>query len=201
MVMSTSTTNLEAKGQEAKVMSVNMPAPINQSVVSLSSVLFVSRQITKSSQGKQFLVRVSTLVTVERKYSPIKRRSEPVFKEKSDILGYYGAMSILISDGPCLLRALYVFNVLARFQFLQLYRSLLVLLTHSPALSGIACIALSFVDAHGHPLQGSTQDCTPLQRSENCITPPHIDHFDELTSVVKVDSIFVSSGTSQHNSE
>ncbi|XP_053286297.1 KICSTOR complex protein SZT2 isoform X1 [Pleuronectes platessa] len=58
---------------------------------------------------------------------------------------------------------------------------------------GIACIALSFVDAHGHPLQGSTQDCTTLQRSENCITAPHIDHFDELTSVVKVDSIFISS--------
>ncbi|XP_062252253.1 KICSTOR complex protein SZT2 isoform X5 [Platichthys flesus] len=58
---------------------------------------------------------------------------------------------------------------------------------------GIACIALSFVDAHGHPLQGSTQDCTTIQRSENCITAPQIDHFDELTSVVKVDSIFISS--------
>ncbi|XP_069378746.1 KICSTOR complex protein SZT2 isoform X8 [Paralichthys olivaceus] len=58
---------------------------------------------------------------------------------------------------------------------------------------GIACIALSFVDAHGRPFHGSTQDCATLQRSENCIIPPHIDHFDELTSVAKVDSIPVSS--------
>ncbi|XP_035504823.1 KICSTOR complex protein SZT2 isoform X3 [Scophthalmus maximus] len=58
---------------------------------------------------------------------------------------------------------------------------------------GIACIALSFVDAHGHPLQGPAQDCGTLQRSENRITPLHPDNFDELTTVVKVDSIIVSS--------
>ncbi|XP_039985268.1 KICSTOR complex protein SZT2 isoform X7 [Xiphias gladius] len=58
---------------------------------------------------------------------------------------------------------------------------------------GIACITLSFVDAHGRPLQVPTQDSTTLQRSENCINPLHPDHFDELTTVVKVDSIAVSS--------
>ncbi|XP_029355137.1 KICSTOR complex protein SZT2 isoform X2 [Echeneis naucrates] len=56
---------------------------------------------------------------------------------------------------------------------------------------GIACIALSFLDAQGHPLQ--VQDCATLQKSENCVTLLHSDHFEELTTVVKVDSIPVSS--------
>ncbi|XP_044217594.1 KICSTOR complex protein SZT2 isoform X5 [Thunnus albacares] len=60
---------------------------------------------------------------------------------------------------------------------------------------GIACIALSFVDATGRPLQVPAQDCATLQRSENCAIALHPDHFDELTTVVKVDSINVSSCT------
>ncbi|XP_054872770.1 KICSTOR complex protein SZT2 isoform X6 [Amphiprion ocellaris] len=60
---------------------------------------------------------------------------------------------------------------------------------------GIACIALSFVDAHGRPLQLPAQDCAALQKSENCTIPLDPDHFDELTTVVKVESINVSSGT------
>ncbi|KAK5869415.1 hypothetical protein PBY51_024133 [Eleginops maclovinus] len=58
---------------------------------------------------------------------------------------------------------------------------------------GIACIALSFVDAHSRPLQVPVQDCTALQRSENCTTPLHPDHFDELTTVGRVDSVNMSS--------
>ncbi|XP_059197167.1 KICSTOR complex protein SZT2 isoform X2 [Centropristis striata] len=58
---------------------------------------------------------------------------------------------------------------------------------------GIACIALSFVDANGRPLQVPVQDCAALQRSENCTTPLHPDNFDELTAVGKVDSINISS--------
>ncbi|XP_023249147.1 KICSTOR complex protein SZT2 [Seriola lalandi dorsalis] len=60
---------------------------------------------------------------------------------------------------------------------------------------GIACIALSFVDARGHPLQVPAHDGAALQRSENCTTPLHPDHFDDLTTVVKVDSVTVGSGT------
>lgn len=62
-------------------------------------------------------------------------------------------------------------------------------------LSGIACIALSYVDAHRHPVQVTPQDYAALQRSQNCTTPLHPDYFDELTSVFKVDSIPMSSGT------
>ncbi|XP_067370627.1 KICSTOR complex protein SZT2 isoform X3 [Channa argus] len=58
---------------------------------------------------------------------------------------------------------------------------------------GIACIALSFVDGHGRPLQVLPQDCASLQKSENCTTPLHPDQFDKLTTVVRVDSISVSS--------
>nr|XP_043900372.1 KICSTOR complex protein SZT2 isoform X3 [Solea senegalensis] len=58
---------------------------------------------------------------------------------------------------------------------------------------GIACIALSFVDAHGRPLQGPTQDCASVQKSEIPVSPPHPEQFDELTTVVKVDSITVGS--------
>ncbi|XP_041790475.1 KICSTOR complex protein SZT2 isoform X2 [Chelmon rostratus] len=57
---------------------------------------------------------------------------------------------------------------------------------------GIACIALSFVDAHGRPLQVPAQDCAGLPRSENCTIPLHPDSFDELTTVGKVYSISVS---------
>ncbi|XP_054479500.1 KICSTOR complex protein SZT2 [Anoplopoma fimbria] len=58
---------------------------------------------------------------------------------------------------------------------------------------GIACIALSFVDVQGRPLQVPAQDCASLQRSENCTIPLHPDHFDELTTVGKVDSIDIGS--------
>ncbi|XP_075935279.1 KICSTOR complex protein SZT2 isoform X5 [Anarhichas minor] len=58
---------------------------------------------------------------------------------------------------------------------------------------GIACIALSCVDVHGRPLQVPVQDCAALQRSENCTTPLHPDHFDELTTVGKVESMDISS--------
>ncbi|TKS74186.1 KICSTOR complex protein SZT2 [Collichthys lucidus] len=60
---------------------------------------------------------------------------------------------------------------------------------------GIACITLSFVDTHGRPLQVPAQDCAGLQRSENCTIPLHPDNFDELTTVGKVYSINVSSGS------
>ncbi|KAK5930291.1 hypothetical protein CgunFtcFv8_026539 [Champsocephalus gunnari] len=56
---------------------------------------------------------------------------------------------------------------------------------------GIACISLSFVDAHNRPLQ--VQDGAALQRSENCTTPLHPEHFDELTTVGRVDSVNMSS--------
>ncbi|XP_029987667.1 KICSTOR complex protein SZT2 isoform X2 [Sphaeramia orbicularis] len=58
---------------------------------------------------------------------------------------------------------------------------------------GIACIALSFVDATGRPLQVQPQDCASLHKSNSCSIPLHPDHFDELTTVVKVDSISVTS--------
>lgn len=63
-----------------------------------------------------------------------------------------------------------------------------------PALSGIACIALSFVDAHGRPLQVPAQGGAALQKSENCSVPLHPDRFNELTAVVKVESIISGSG-------
>ncbi|KAG7238253.1 hypothetical protein INR49_031084, partial [Caranx melampygus] len=56
---------------------------------------------------------------------------------------------------------------------------------------GIACITLSFMDAHGHPLQVPAQDCATLQKSEDSATPLQQDHFDELTTVVKVKSTAV----------
>lgn len=52
---------------------------------------------------------------------------------------------------------------------------------------GIACIALSFVDAQGCPLQVPAQDCSTLPRPDSCSIPLQPEHFDELTTVVKVD--------------
>lgn len=51
------------------------------------------------------------------------------------------------------------------------------------------------MDAHGHPLQVPAQDCAALQKSEDCVTPLQQDHFDELTTVVKVKSMAVGPGT------
>nr|XP_057930082.1 KICSTOR complex protein SZT2 isoform X1 [Doryrhamphus excisus] len=53
---------------------------------------------------------------------------------------------------------------------------------------GIACITLTFVDASGRPLQVPAQDCGAPQRSENGSVPLHPSQFDQLTSVVKVES-------------
>ncbi|XP_029904813.1 KICSTOR complex protein SZT2 isoform X2 [Myripristis murdjan] len=53
---------------------------------------------------------------------------------------------------------------------------------------GIACIALSFVDAQGCPLQVPAQDCSTAQRPESCSIPLQPEHFNELTAVVKVDA-------------
>ncbi|KAL6108601.1 szt2 [Pungitius sinensis] len=58
---------------------------------------------------------------------------------------------------------------------------------------GIACITLSFVDIQGRPLQLPVQHCASLQKSENCAAPLRPDHFDELTSVGKVESMDISS--------
>ncbi|MED6288998.1 hypothetical protein CHARACLAT_031925 [Characodon lateralis] len=53
---------------------------------------------------------------------------------------------------------------------------------------GIACIALSFVDAQGCPLQVAAQDCLPVPKSEPCTPPLHPEHFDELTTVIKAEA-------------
>ncbi|KAL1022662.1 hypothetical protein UPYG_G00030640 [Umbra pygmaea] len=60
---------------------------------------------------------------------------------------------------------------------------------------GIACIALSFVDAQGCPLQVPAQDCTtpPRRTVSNMNLQP--DQFDALTTVTKVDSNNMSSGS------
>ncbi|CAN9500871.1 unnamed protein product [Ophioblennius macclurei] len=53
---------------------------------------------------------------------------------------------------------------------------------------GIACVTLSFVDHRGRPLQVSGQDCITSQRWECVATPLHPDHFEELTTVVPLES-------------
>lgn len=75
-----------------------------------------------------------------------------------------------------------------------------LILKTSTTLSGIACITLSFVDAHGRPLPVPAQDCAGLLRSENCSIPLHPDHFDELTTVSKVSPGNVGSSTGKHTS-
>lgn len=73
-----------------------------------------------------------------------------------------------------------------------------LILKNSTALSGIACITLSFVDAHGHPLPVPAQDCAGPLRSENCSIPLHPDHFEELTTVSKVSPGNIGSSTGKH---
>ncbi|KAM6921196.1 KICSTOR complex protein SZT2 [Xenentodon cancila] len=63
---------------------------------------------------------------------------------------------------------------------------------------GIACIALSFVDAHSRPLQVASQDCSALERSGGCNIPLRPDHFDELTAVAKVEAINISPPSEPH---
>lgn len=53
---------------------------------------------------------------------------------------------------------------------------------------GIACITLSFVDAHGGPLVVPEQDCTALHKQNPFENPLHPDQFEELTAVFKIDS-------------
>ncbi|XP_034149809.1 KICSTOR complex protein SZT2 isoform X1 [Esox lucius] len=53
---------------------------------------------------------------------------------------------------------------------------------------GIACIALSFVDAQGCPLQVSAQDCAPTPRGNASTILLQPDQFDAMTTVTKVDS-------------
>lgn len=67
---------------------------------------------------------------------------------------------------------------------------------YSSVLTGIACIALSFVDPHGCPLQGPAQD--EAQRWEMCSTAFHPQLFDELTTVSKVNSVNGSSAPGEH---
>ncbi|KAJ8418574.1 hypothetical protein AAFF_G00000730 [Aldrovandia affinis] len=53
---------------------------------------------------------------------------------------------------------------------------------------GIACIALSFVDAQGCPLQVPAQECPEPPRGDTSAIPLQPEHFDSLTTVVKIDS-------------
>ncbi|XP_041705364.2 KICSTOR complex protein SZT2-like isoform X2 [Coregonus clupeaformis] len=59
---------------------------------------------------------------------------------------------------------------------------------------GIACIALSFVDAQGCPLQVPAQDCATPPRGDASTILLQPDQFDALTTVIKVDSNNLSSG-------
>ncbi|XP_061593384.1 KICSTOR complex protein SZT2 isoform X2 [Cololabis saira] len=63
---------------------------------------------------------------------------------------------------------------------------------------GIACIALSFVDALSRPLQVASQDCSALQRSGVCTILLHPDRFDELTAVAKVEAINITPPSEPH---
>ncbi|XP_071005830.1 KICSTOR complex protein SZT2-like [Oncorhynchus clarkii lewisi] len=60
---------------------------------------------------------------------------------------------------------------------------------------GIACIALSFVDAQGCPLQVPAQYCTTPPRGDASTILLQPDQFDTLTTVIKVDSNNLSSGS------
>ncbi|XP_061093364.1 KICSTOR complex protein SZT2 isoform X4 [Conger conger] len=54
---------------------------------------------------------------------------------------------------------------------------------------GIACIALSFVDAQGCPLQVPAQDCSEPLRGDTSAILLQPEHFESLTTVVKLDSL------------
>ncbi|XP_068174550.1 KICSTOR complex protein SZT2 isoform X2 [Antennarius striatus] len=60
---------------------------------------------------------------------------------------------------------------------------------------GIACITLSFLDAHGRPLPPPGQDCVRPHRPETCSAPLHPEDFTRLTSVDKVNPHRVTTGT------
>ncbi|XP_013978621.2 KICSTOR complex protein SZT2 isoform X3 [Salmo salar] len=60
---------------------------------------------------------------------------------------------------------------------------------------GIACIALSFVDAQGCPLQVLAHNCTTSPRGDPSSILLQPEQFDTLTTVIKVDSNYLSSGS------
>ncbi|KAM4739339.1 KICSTOR complex protein SZT2 isoform 2-T2 [Anableps anableps] len=62
---------------------------------------------------------------------------------------------------------------------------------------GIACIALSFVDAQGRPFQVAAQDCPPALKSEPCTIPLHPERFEELTTVIKAEALHISQSSAQ----
>ncbi|XP_051929765.1 KICSTOR complex protein SZT2 isoform X2 [Hippocampus zosterae] len=60
---------------------------------------------------------------------------------------------------------------------------------------GIACITLTFVDATGHPLQTIASDCG--KETNSCSTPLQPEHFERLTTVLRVKTDSVHDGWSQ----
>ncbi|KAM9478046.1 KICSTOR complex protein SZT2-like isoform 5-T5 [Salvelinus alpinus] len=60
---------------------------------------------------------------------------------------------------------------------------------------GIACIALSFVDAQGCPLQAPAHNCTTPPRGDPSSILLQPEQFDTLTTVIKVVSKYLSSGS------
>lgn len=62
-------------------------------------------------------------------------------------------------------------------------------------LAGIACITLTFVDATGHPLQTPASDCG--KETNSCSTPLQPEHFERLTTVLRVKTDSVHDGWSQ----
>ncbi|PWA27293.1 hypothetical protein CCH79_00019484 [Gambusia affinis] len=57
---------------------------------------------------------------------------------------------------------------------------------------GIACIALSFVDAQGCPFRVAAHDCPSILKYEPCSIPLHPEHFEELTTVIKAEAININ---------
>ncbi|XP_023809816.1 KICSTOR complex protein SZT2 isoform X3 [Oryzias latipes] len=57
---------------------------------------------------------------------------------------------------------------------------------------GIACIALSFIDGGGRPIQASAPDASALQKTESCGAPLCPEYFQELTAVLKVGAVGAS---------
>ncbi|XP_027882529.1 KICSTOR complex protein SZT2 isoform X2 [Xiphophorus couchianus] len=57
---------------------------------------------------------------------------------------------------------------------------------------GIACIALSFVDAQGCPFRVASHDCPSILKYEPCSIPLHPEHFEELTTVITAEAININ---------
>lgn len=58
--------------------------------------------------------------------------------------------------------------------------------------AGIACIALSFIDGGGRPIQASALDGSARERTESSSAALCPEHFQELTAVLKVGAVGVS---------